>query len=75
MATGSFTSPNYPSSQSEVLRDHYKFSVTVFSPSNLMALINPILLKKTAYVTFFIARWLFTIVGMGSFSKTHTLLS
>ncbi|GFV64069.1 uncharacterized protein TNCV_2313621 [Trichonephila clavipes] len=23
MATGSFTSPNYPSSQSEVLRDHY----------------------------------------------------
>ncbi|GFX64929.1 hypothetical protein TNCV_450671 [Trichonephila clavipes] len=24
MATGSFTSPNYSSSQSEVLRDHYK---------------------------------------------------
>ncbi|GFX13897.1 hypothetical protein TNCV_3422081 [Trichonephila clavipes] len=23
MATGSFMSPNYPSSQSEVLRDHY----------------------------------------------------
>ncbi|GFV04388.1 hypothetical protein TNCV_920091 [Trichonephila clavipes] len=27
MATGSFTSPNYPSSQSEVPRDYYKLSV------------------------------------------------
>ncbi|GFW03625.1 uncharacterized protein TNCV_3988441 [Trichonephila clavipes] len=26
MATGSFTSPNYPSSQNEVLRDHYNSS-------------------------------------------------
>ena len=31
----------------------YHFSVTVVCPSNLMVLINPALLKKTAYFTFF----------------------
>ncbi|GFU64326.1 hypothetical protein TNCV_3446361 [Trichonephila clavipes] len=29
MATGSFASPNYPSSQSEVLRDHYNWSMRI----------------------------------------------
>ncbi|XP_071034144.1 uncharacterized protein [Parasteatoda tepidariorum] len=43
--------------------------------SDLMALTNPVLLKKEAYVTFYSARCLFTIVGVGSTSKTHTLLS
>ncbi|GFU46658.1 hypothetical protein TNCV_1546661 [Trichonephila clavipes] len=53
----------------------YQFDVSVFYPSNLMALTNPVLLKKTAYITFFIARCLFPIVEVGSTSKTHTLLS
>ncbi|GFV25143.1 hypothetical protein TNCV_592091 [Trichonephila clavipes] len=41
----------------------YQFAVIVFCSSNLMALTNPILLKKTAYIAFFIARCLFTIIG------------
>ncbi|GFS73787.1 uncharacterized protein TNCV_1458301 [Trichonephila clavipes] len=52
----------------------YQFALADFCPSNLMILTFAILLKKTAYITVFPARCLFTIVGVGSSSKTHILL-
>ena len=53
----------------------YQLAVTVFCPSCFIALTSSVLLKKTANITFFIARCLFTFAEVRSSLKINTLLS